>query len=223
MSLNEIEGKQLLAAAGIVTPKGVLIGGPADVQEAMSGLRFPVVVKVVSRDIVHKSDSGGVKVNLCSVDDVEAAIKTMQSVPEIRNANVEGFLIEEMAGAGQEIVIGGVEDPQFGPLIMVGLGGIFVEVLGDVAFRICPISRLDAEEMLADLKGIAILDGARGRAPVSRTSVIEALLKIGGQEGLLMRHRNDFAEVDINPLIVSASGAVAVDARFILATSDRPQ
>lgn len=223
MSLTEIEGKQLLAAAGIVTPKGVLIGGLADTQEALSGLRYPVVVKVVSKDIVHKSDSGGVKINLRSVGDVGDAIKAMQNVPEIRNANVEGFLIEEMAAPGQEIVIGGVEDPQFGPLIMVGLGGIFVEVLGDVTFRICPISRLDAEEMLADLKGVALLEGARGRAPVSRTSIVEALLKIGGEDGLLMRHRDDFAEVDINPLIVSASGAVAVDARFILSNPDHPR
>jgi len=100
--------------------------------------------------------------------------------------------------------------------VMVGLGGIFVEVLADVAFRICPITRLDAEEMLDDLKGAAVLKGARGRKPASREAIIDVLLKVGGEEGLLMRHADDFKEADINPLIVSETGAVAVDARFIL-------
>jgi acyl-CoA synthetase (NDP forming) len=122
-----------------------------------------------------------------------------------------------MAPAGQEIVVGAVRDPDFGPLVMVGLGGIFVEVLADVTFRICPVTRLDAAEMLAELKGAAVLKGARGRPPVAQEAIIDVLLKVGGENGLLMQHAGDFKEVDINPLIVSASGAVAVDARFILA------
>ena len=100
---------------------------------------------------------------------------------------------------------------------MVGLGGIFVEVLADVSFRICPITRIDAQEMLEDLKGAAILDGARGRKTVSREAIIDVLLKVGGENGLLMQHAADLTEADINPLIVSENGAVAVDARFILA------
>jgi acyl-CoA synthetase (NDP forming) len=114
------------------------------------------------------------------------------------------------------MVVGGLRDPQFGPLLMVGLGGIFVEVLADVAFRICPIRRIDAEEMLDELKGAAVLEGARGRRPVSRDAIVDILMKIGGEQGLLMRHSADIAELDINPLIVSESGAVAVDARLIL-------
>jgi acyl-CoA synthetase (NDP forming) len=141
----------------------------------------------------------------------------MALLPAIKAARVEGYLVEEMAPAGQEIVVGAVRDPDFGPMIMVGLGGIFVEVLADVAFRICPITRLDAVEMLDELKGAAILTGARGRQPVSRDAIIDVLLKIGGDDGLLVRHAEDFKEADINPLIVSATGAVAVDARFILA------
>jgi acyl-CoA synthetase (NDP forming) len=101
---------------------------------------------------------------------------------------------------------------------MVGLGGVFVEVLADVAFRICPITRLDAEEMLGELKGAPLLDGARGRPPASRAAIIDVLLKVGGEDGLLMRHAADIQEADINPLIVSETGAVAVDARFILTT-----
>ena len=122
-----------------------------------------------------------------------------------------------MAPAGQEMVVGGLRDPEFGPLVMAGLGGIFVEVLADVSFRICPITRLDAEEMLDDLKGAAILKGARGRKPVSREAIIDVLLKVGGEGGLLMQHAADIKEADINPLIVSDTGAVACDARFILA------
>jgi len=100
--------------------------------------------------------------------------------------------------------------------VMVGLGGIFVEMIGDVSFRICPITRLDAAEMLDELKGAALLDGARGRRPASREAIMDALLKIGGEAGLLMTHAEDIAEADINPLIVTEHGAVAVDARFVL-------
>lgn len=141
----------------------------------------------------------------------------MREMPAISVSRVEGFLVEEMAPRGQELVIGGVRDPQFGPLVMVGLGGIFVEVLKDVSFRICPITRLDAEQMLAELKGAAILDGARGVRPASRAAIVDVLLKVGGEGGLLMAHAADILEADINPLIVSNAHAVAVDARFILA------
>ena len=140
----------------------------------------------------------------------------MMAIPAISAARIDGFLIEEMAPAGQEVVIGGVRDPQFGPLVMVGLGGIFVEVLADVAFRICPIDGRDAGEMLDELKGAAILKGARGRTPVRREAIVDALLRIGGAGGLLMNHADDISEADINPLIVSDQGAVAVDARFVL-------
>jgi acyl-CoA synthetase (NDP forming) len=140
----------------------------------------------------------------------------MMKRPAIESARIDGFLLEEMAPAGLEIVVGGLRDPQFGPLVMVGLGGIFVEVLADVAFRICPIARLDAEEMVDELKGAALFRGARGRRPVSREAVVDVLLKMGGENGLMMTHGEDIAEADINPLIVSDQGAVAVDARFVL-------
>jgi acyl-CoA synthetase (NDP forming) len=215
-TLDEAAGKALLAGLGIAVPKTTVVKGPGEVDKAVHGLTFPVVVKVVSSEILHKSDAGGVKVSLKSAQEVREAIGTMSTLPKIRAARVEGWLIEEMAPAGQEIVIGGLRDPDFGPLVMVGLGGIFVEVLADVSFRICPISRLDAEEMIADLKGAAILNGARGRKPVSVDAIIDVLLKVGGDNGLLMQHADEIKEIDVNPLIVSDSGAVAVDARFIL-------
>jgi acyl-CoA synthetase (NDP forming) len=153
---------------------------------------------------------------LQTADAVREAIRTMAALPKIRSARVDGWLVEEMAPAGQEMVIGGLRDPDFGPLVMVGLGGIFVEVLADVSFRICPITRLDAEEMIDELKGAAILKGARGGKPVSRAALLDVLMKVGGENGLLMQHAAQISEADINPLIVSDTSAVAVDARFIL-------
>jgi acyl-CoA synthetase (NDP forming) len=215
-ALTEAEGKALLAQYGVAVPKTAVVKSAAEVENALGTLRFPVVVKVVSAEILHKSDAGGVRVNLASAAEVRDAIAAMAALPKIKAAHVEGWLVEEMAPAGQEVVIGGLRDPDFGPLVMVGLGGIFVEVLADVAFRICPIERVDAEEMIDELKGAAILKGARGRDAVSRDAIVDALLKVGGPEGLLMQHADAIAEADINPLIVSRDGAVAVDARFIL-------
>jgi succinyl-CoA synthetase beta subunit len=216
-ALDEPGGKQLLAGFGVAVPKSIVVTDAGAVAKALVALQPPFVVKVMSPDLLHKSDAGGVAVNLHSAAEVEQAIATMAAAPRIKSARVEGYLIEEMAPAGQEIVVGGVRDPDFGPLVMVGLGGIFIEVLADVTFRICPITRIDAREMLAELKGAAILNGARGRQPVSQDAIIDVLLKLGGDDGLLMRHAGDFKEADINPLIVSESGAVAVDARFVLA------
>ena len=215
-ALDEHAGKRLLAEFGVSVPQTFTVKTAADVDAAFAKLQPPVVVKIISPDILHKSDAGGVKVGLNTAGEVKDAISAMAASPKIKSAHIDGYLIEEMAPAGQEIVIGGLRDPQFGPLVMVGLGGIFVEVLADVSFRICPITRLDAQEMLDDLKGAAILAGARGRKPVARGAIIDVLLKIGGENGLLMQHADDIAEADINPLIVSESAAMAVDARFIL-------
>jgi acyl-CoA synthetase (NDP forming) len=215
-SLDEQAGKALLAAYGIDVPRSVIVRDAAAAAQAFPTLRAPVVVKVVSPDILHKSDAGGVRVGLASAAKVGAAIDEMAQQPAIRAAKVDGWLIEEMAPPGQELVIGTVRDPQFGPLLMVGLGGIFVEVLADVAFRICPITRLDAQEMLDELKGAPLLDGARGRKPASRDAIIDAMLKLGGEAGLMMSHADAIREADVNPLIVSETGAVAADARFIL-------
>lgn len=215
-ALDEAAGKQLLAVYGIAVPKSVVVPGAADVEAVFKQLTAPVVIKVMSPDILHKSDAGGVSVGIGSAAAASTVIQEMMARPAIGAARIDGFLIEEMARGGQEVVIGGVHDPNFGPLVMVGLGGIFVEVLADVTFRICPIERRDAEDMLDELKGAAVLKGVRGRKPVSREAIVNALLRIGGEGGLLMDLAADIQEADINPLIVSESGAVAVDARFLL-------
>ena len=215
-ALDEAAGKALLAYYGITVPKTIVVKSGDEVEQALRSLKLPVVVKVVSPDILHKSDAGGVAINLQNAEAVRNAIRSMSAAPAIKSARVEGWLIEEMAPAGEEIVIGGFRDPDFGPLVMVGLGGIFVEVLADVSFRICPITRSEAEDMIAELKGAAILKGVRGRKAVSREAIVDVLLKMGGENGLLMQHADDIQEADVNPLIVSETAALAVDARFVL-------
>jgi acyl-CoA synthetase (NDP forming) len=215
-ALDEVAGKRLLAAYGITVPRSLLVQDVHEAAEACGKLKPPLVLKVVSPDILHKSDAGGVRMGLEGKAEVEEAIRSMMRQPAIGGARVDGFLLEETAPPGLEVVIGGLRDPQFGPLVMVGLGGILVEVLADVSFRICPIARIDAEEMLDELKGAALLRGARGHKPASREAIVDALLRIGGEGGLLVRHAQDIAEADINPLVVSEDGAVAVDARFVL-------
>lgn len=215
-ALFETEGKALLAGFDIPVPQTILVTDAANVAAQIAGLTPPFVAKVVAAEILHKSDIGGVRLNLQDADAVTVAIQEMSAIPAIAAANVTGFLVEEMAPQGREIVIGGLQDPQFGPMVMVGLGGVFVEVLKDVAFRLCPIRESDARAMLDELKGKALLEGARGEAAVSIDAIVELLLKVGGAGGLLDRLGNQIAELDINPVIVGRDRAVAVDARVLL-------
>jgi acyl-CoA synthetase (NDP forming) len=215
-ALNEADGKRLLGACGIAIPRFAVAAGPADVETTLDGMVAPFAVKVLSQDILHKSDAGGVVLNVSGRDGVRAAVTSIQMQERVRAARVDGYLIEEMCAPGVELVIGAVRDRQFGPMLMVGLGGIFVEILRDVAFRLCPITREDALAMLSELRGARLLDGARGRKAVDRAAIVELLLKVGGDGGLLARLGSEIAELDLNPVIVGEHGAVVVDARFIL-------
>src|SRR6202035_4305775 len=142
-----------------------------------------------------------------------AAVEAMQIKPAIAKARVEGWLVEEMIPPGREVVVGGYRDPQFGPMIMVGLGGVLVEVLQDVAFRICPIDPAEARAMLGDLRGQALLTGFRGEAAVDIDALVDVMVRIGGADGLLMRHADTGVALDLNPVIVSACCAVAGEPR----------
>ena len=214
-ALTESEGKVLLARCGIDVPRSRVVAGAEEAAAVAASLDGPFAAKIVSCDILHKSDAGGVAVGLADGAAVAEAIRAMARRPAIADASVEGYLVEEMAPAGLEVVVGAIRDPQFGPMVMVGLGGIFVEVLGDVSFRLCPVHPDEAAAMLDDLEGAALLDGARGTGAVSRGAIVDALLKIGGEGGLMLREAA-IAEIDVNPMIVTAGGAVAVDARVIL-------
>ena len=215
-SLDEREGKQILSQFQVPVPRSTVVSGTEDLEKALAPLTPPFAVKVMSAQILHKSDAGGVRLNLASVEAVAETIDTMACSPGIRDTLVDGYLVEEMAPNGTEVVVGAVRDPTFGPLLMVGLGGIFVEVLGDVAFRLCPISRTDAMSMLDELRGAQVLDGVRGQPGVDKQAVVDILLAVGGQNGLLMSLQDDLAELDINPIIATETAAMAVDARFIL-------
>lgn len=215
-ALDEPAGKALLAACGIRVPASRLVRGAHELQDLEPALRPPYALKVVSDAVIHKSDVGGVALGLRSAADAAHALEEMRVALGRRGIDAERWLIEEMAPPGLECVIGGVVDPEFGPMVMAGLGGVLVEVLGDVAFRICPIDRVEAREMFEELRGALLLRGVRGRGPVSIEALVDALLSIGGENGLLMCCAGELSELDINPLIVTADAAIAVDARFIL-------
>jgi len=216
-ALTEPEGKRLLAAFGVRVPRSCLVTDLAEVASAVGGFSAPFVVKIVSPDILHKSEAGGVALGLRDVEGVQRAIEAITEHANARGARVDGFIVEEMQAPGVELAIGATRDPQFGPMLMVGLGGIFVEILRDVAFRLCPITERDARTMLRELRSAALLDGLRGSPHVDREAVVKLLVRIGGTAGLIMQFAEDIAELDINPLIASGSDLVAVDARVILA------
>jgi len=226
-ALNEMEGKALLAGYGVNVPRSVRVADTSEVDRRIADKTPPFALKVLSADILHKSDAGGVRLNLVDAASIKSAIEEMTALPSIDANTIDGFLIEEMAPPGKEVVIGGLSDPQFGPMIMVGLGGVFVEVLKDVSFRLCPITERDAREMLDELRGKAILKGTRGEAAVSLDAIVDLLLKIGGKDGLLIRHGDGIAELDINPVIVGPDAAVAVDVAIVLnktaSGADKPE
>jgi len=221
--LGEADGKRLLSSFGVPVPEFSVAPLPADAATAVDGMAGPFAVKVLSPDILHKSDVGGVVLDVPDAAGVRAAIESIAAKPGVRAARVDGYLVERMCAPGVELVIGSMRDPQFGPMVMVGLGGIFVEVLHDVAFRICPIDRATALDMLAQLRGAALLDGARGRPAVDREAVADLLLKIGGRDGVLMSLGDEIAELDLNPVIASPSGVQVADVRVILAQRGDPQ
>ncbi len=216
VALDEETGKAVLGTFGIPVPRVITFREAGEAETAFAGLTPPLVLKGVSPDVIHKSEFGAVKIDLRTINEVRAAAEEIGGAIAARGGRFEGYLLEEMAPLGHELIIGGLTDPQFGPLVMVGLGGIFIEVFADVGFGICPIGEADAREMLAGLKALPLLRGARGRARANEDAIVDVLLKVGGEGGLMVEFANDIAELDINPLIVSETGAVAVDARLVL-------
>jgi len=219
--VDEPRAKSILAEFGIPVPAGIIVQSASEVATAAAGIKPPFAVKLVSPDAVHKSDLGAVRIGIESTEAAADAVSALALLAGMKNLHVDGYLIEQMAPRGRELVIGGMMDPRFGPVVMTGLGGVFVEIFRDLSFRICPIERDDAEDMLDGLQAAPLLAGARGQAPVAREAVINALLRVGGQDGLLMRLAAHIRELDINPLIASPEGVVAVDARIVLEEGPR--
>ena len=215
--LNEIEAKQLLGEAGIPVAQTVLATNEEEARTQAKRVGYPVVLKIVSPDIAHKSDVGGVKVGLDDEAEVTEAFAEIidnakAAEPE---AAITGVAVQHMAPAGTEVIVGMTTDPQFGPVVMFGLGGIMVEVMKDVTFRVVPLEERDAEQMIDEIKGVAILEGVRGQAAADKKAIKDAILSISR----FVEAHPEVQEIDLNPMMVYADGAVAVDARIVIADS----
>jgi acyl-CoA synthetase (NDP forming) len=220
-ALDEPAGKRVLGAFGIAVPEGETVADADAAVAAFRRLGGPVAVKMVSPDGVHKSDVGGVRLGVRDEAGVREAVAALAAAAATHRVATTGWLVERMASPGTEVVIGGLVDERFGPVVMLGLGGVFVEIFADTSFRVCPIDADDARDMIDELVAAPLLRGARGRAPVDEAALVDALLAVGGADGLMMRAADSIAEVDVNPLIVSAGGALACDARIVLRHADR--
>lgn len=216
--LSEADARQVLQAYGFKVPKTILAESAYDAVYTCEKLGYPVVLKVFSADIIHKSDVGGVKINLKNADEVRKAyFEIMTSCKKaVPHAQIQGVQISEMYAGGREVILGVSKDPTFGPLVMFGMGGVYVEILKDVAFRIAPITPAEADGMIQEIKMYPLLKGARGEAGVNLDAIREALLRLSQ----LVCDFPDIVEMDINPLKVFAKGsgdAVAIDSRMTVA------
>ncbi len=208
-ALSEYDSKRILAAYGIPVTREVLVRGPGEAVEAASRVGYPLVLKVCSHEVTHKTEKGLIEVGLRDERDLEMAFQRLGE----RMAGVNGeFLLQEMVKGTRELVIGMIRDPQFGPCVMFGLGGIFTEILRDVSFRVAPIEKRDAMEMMQEIKGKKILEAIRGMEPVDLEVLSKSLIALGN----LGMEEDAIQEIDVNPMIVRGSQPVAVDALVVL-------
>lgn len=214
LNLAEAEARRVIAAYGFSLPGSVLVTDRDSAVKAAREVGSPSVLKVASPDIFHKSDVGGVKLGLDSPEEVGRAFEEMMERVRKRmpEAHVLGAFVQEMVQGGKEVILGAVKDQQFGPLLMFGLGGIYVEVLRDVSFRVAPITPAEAWEMIKETRAYAVLKGARGEKPVDMEAVAEGLQRLSQ----LVVDFPEILELDINPLAVLPRGTVAIDARITL-------
>jgi acyl-CoA synthetase (NDP forming) len=212
--LTEFESKRILKQVGISVVETKLARTQKEAVSFSQKMGFPLALKINSPDIVHKSDSGGVKLSLTNVAEVKKAYgeilkKVRRHYPQ---AAVHGVSVQKMVRPGTEVIIGTSKDPQFGPVIMFGLGGIFVEILKDVSFRVIPVERKDAQEMIQEIKGYPLLQGYRGKEPASVPALVEMILKTSK----FIEENPQIKELDLNPIFAYRNKAVTVDARIVL-------
>ncbi len=207
-ALTEFESKQVLAAYGIPVTREALVSDLAEATAAAAEIGWPLVLKACAHDVTHKTERGLVQVGIANVDQLSAAWKRMRT-----DGAYEGeFLLQEMVGGARELVLGLIRDPQMGPSVMFGIGGIFTEIFEDVVFRVAPLTVDDAIEMTGEIRGGRILGAVRGMPEVDRDVLAAAAVALG-RIGL---DHDDVQEIDVNPLIVSGSRPVAVDALIVL-------
>ena len=212
--LTEIESKQVLEEAGIPTATARLAKTAEEAVNAAKKFGYPAVLKVVSPDVTHKSDVGGVRLGLDSPEAVTAAFAgIVEAVKKHQpDARIEGVAVQKMARPGIEVIVGMSKDPQFGPVLMFGLGGILVEALKDVAFRIVPLEPRDARQMVREIKGFPVLQGFRGQEPADLEALEKLLLKVSA----FVEAHPEIEELDLNPVFAYKDGAIAVDARIVV-------
>jgi len=212
--LTEVESKELLRKAGIPVVEAKLARSKKEAISISRETGFPVVLKISSPDVVHKSDSGGVKLGLTNAAQVgKAYSQIMSSITQAHpEARIDGVSVQTMAPPGVEVIVGMSKDPQFGPVLMFGLGGILVEVLKDVSFRIVPVTERDAREMIKEIKGYPVLQGYRGQKPASIPALEQLIVKVSQ----FIENNPRIKELDLNPIFAYPDKAVAVDARIIL-------
>jgi acyl-CoA synthetase (NDP forming) len=213
--LTEVEAKRVLASAGLeITREDLASSGDEAVTKAEQ-IGFPVVLKVASADILHKSDAGGVKVGLSDPEAVRSAYRDILETVKERHpeAHIQGVLVQEMVQGGIETILGVANRPPFGPVVAFGLGGVFVELLKDVTFRLAPIDEQGASEMLAEIKGASMLDGYRGQPAANKAELAKVIAQLSG---LAVAFNKDLEELDINPLVVKGDRIVALDALITL-------
>jgi acyl-CoA synthetase (NDP forming) len=212
--LTEVESKQVLEGAGIPIASAQLAATREEAVAVAGQIGLPVVLKIVSPDISHKSDVGGVKLNLGSEEEVAAAFDEIVEAARRAQAGatVLGVSVQKMAQPGVEVIMGMTKDPQFGPVLMFGLGGVFVEVLKDVAFRIVPLEPRDARQMIRDIQGFPVLEGFRGQEPADLAALEDMLMRLSA----FVEEHPEIQELDLNPIFAYKDSALAVDARIVL-------
>jgi acetyltransferase len=219
VSIGDAEAWEVLKAYGFNVPRSRLAATPEEAVDIAEEFGYPVVMKIASPDILHKTDVGGVKVNLRSAGDVRDAFDLMiyRAGRYVPGARVWGCQVQEMVHGGREVLLGMSRDPQFGPLVAFGLGGIYVEALKDVSFRVAPFSPREADEMIREIRAYRLLEGVRGEAPADHMAMVDALLRISQ----LVTDFPEIVELDINPLMVfeEGRGAMAIDMRLVLSSS----
>jgi acyl-CoA synthetase (NDP forming) len=210
----EVEAKAICVEYHIPVTTFKLAKNKEEATEFAEQIGFPVVLKIVSPDIIHKSDAGGVKVNLKNTAEVRNAYrKILENAKKYDSvAKIVGVLVQEMAPQSTEVIVGAIKDPQFGQTLMFGLGGIFVEILKDVTFRVAPITREDAYEMIKKIKAYPLLTGYRKTPPADLDTIINVLLNASK----LVMDYPEIKELDLNPIMAYETGAKTVDARIIL-------
>jgi acetyltransferase len=209
---EELEGEkfnQILQSKGLILPRQSLVGSVAEAAQEAKEIGFPIALKLIAPEVVHKTESGAVALGLNSVEEVEAQAKRLLSLAK----GSAKLLLQEMV-QGTEIILGARTDPQYGPFLIVGLGGIFVEVLKDVALRILPVSENEAWAMLKELKGYKILEGVRGQAPRDVDALVKAMV---GLSDIFLNYRNQLSDLEFNPIMLrgQGQGLAAVDVRMI--------